>query len=174
MRFPLEPAHILITSNLPTFQSAFTQAWTPDVNSTWHPISGSGTLFGGAGERRHKWSCAPWFWLLPSLCEFFESTVRQRRARGTQRKGSLLQLPGFLISGLQLPQPHPFPRSHFLHFRQGLQSLQVDLFLPRSNKHSPTCNSYQTCSEKKINKYLTEVSLLYGESSSVSGQATKI
>lgn len=168
MRFPLEPAHIFITSNLPTFQLAFTQAWTPDVNSTWHPISGSGILFGGAGEWRHKWSCAPWFWLLLSLSEFFESTVRQRRARGTQKKGSLLQLPDFLISGLLLPQPHPFPRSHFLHFRQGLQRLQVNLFLPRSNKHSPTCNSYQTRSEK-INKYLTEVSLLCGESSSVSG-----
>lgn len=91
-----------------------------------------------------------WFQPLPSSCEVFDSTVRQSRARGSPRKGSSRQLPGFLISCLRLPQPHPFSQSHFLHFRQDLQSLQVNLSLPISNKHSPTCNSYQTCSEKKI------------------------
>lgn len=89
-----------------------------------------------------------------SLREFSDSTIRQCRAWGPQREGSLLQLPGFLISCPKLPQPHSFSRSHFLHLRHGLERLQVNLFLPTSNKPSPTCNSYQTCSEKKLNKYV--------------------
>lgn len=105
------------------------------------------------------------FWLLLSSHKFFDSTVGVQGV-GHPKARSLLQPPASLLSCLQLPQAHPLSGSHFLHVRQGLQSLQVNLFLPVSNKHSTTCNSYQThAQKKKLNKYFTQGSLLYRESS---------
>lgn len=87
-------------------------------------------------QRNIKCICA--FCFLVFAFAFLQSIPSEpwevAREQGTLRKGSLLQLPGLLISCLELPQPHPFSRCHFLHFRQCPQSLQVDLFLPINNK----------------------------------------